>query len=406
MRIDEASTIRYMNFMDAAYDDEYFWAINEVFGGLYKISRSDYRVEYIAPLFLGKENLKLKVHKAVKFGDNIIFFPWNTQQRIFVYNKMSNCVNTISFPKGAESNIRFCTIIDIRGKFYFFPQHHPSPLLILDPNSWEFQVVHKWKDLLTTHTRFLRGKNFRLKVVALGNNVYMSIVDTTINLEVNLDTLAVKRHSFDGFKLGATSYDGSILWIAGSDEYKVISWDPEKDRIKYFYNNSTVYDQTIKEYAQIACIDSRVILLPRSGKTISFVDKDRQEIRYLDSLPEELQIIKNRVLGFSYWGKTIIGNHLIVFPASGNMLLELDKVTLKAQGRKVIIDQRISQELILKYYYGKLEEYVNQETLNDSIYSLDILCFIMTAEEEKVKEVEDKKIGASVFSHIKRELYR
>lgn len=400
---DQLPKIRYMNLIDVGYDDEYFWGINEVFGGLFKISREGYQVQYVAPLLLGKENLKLKVLKAVNHHSSIVYFPWNSNQKIIIYDKKNNQTGYINFPKKLKNCIQFCDIVERNGKFYLFPQWEAAPLLILDPCTWEFNVLYKWKDLIAAHTSKLKRKNFRIRVVLIDHTVWLSFVKTPLLLEVNLDSLAVKEHSFEKIcNIGAIAFDGSYLWLAGSNEYKVICWDPKTGEINCYINKDQVYDGILMAYSQIICLNSAVILLPSSSKAISFVDKEQEEIRQIDSLPEGFQILKNRTEEFFYWGKRIIDNQLIVFPASGNMLLEINPERLEIVGHKLILEQSAIKELILQYYYKISGKQAETENLRDNIYSLDTLCYLITSkQEEKPEVIENRNIGSIIFSYIK-----
>lgn len=393
----------YMSFTSVYIDEEFIWTINDVDGGLYRIDRINYSIEFMLCVVKDKKESSPDYIKAVGNENKIYFFPHIMKRDIVIYNKKDNTVNYINLPSLLKkSGVGFpdCVIDD--DYVYLFPGKIHMPIVRFNLKKEKIDLIYNWYDL--NIKKYISHKGPYYVGAALVNHcVWIPIYGTGIIIQKNLNTGSFKIHdlSESGYKFGAIAYDGELFWVALSDSYSMISLCLKSGELQLYSGKDIKNIRRMPPiYTKIICYKQKVFLLSGDSSEIMTVDKSSKTIQSIKDLPETLDIIPHRTFGFFYHGYEIIDEQILICPASGNMILILNPETLKIMGYSLCINNDL---LLYHQYY--LHTDFRYEDPNECVYHLTSFCdlFPMNSNDYVIKSKinTNHKIGNKIFQYIR-----
>lgn len=391
----------YMSFYNLHQYDDSIWIDNIVTNDLVRLDKNTLHIMEIVDLHLESHASQVNAGyfiQMVQYGNCLYLFPYNSIGEIVIYNLVTREIRYC--PMGLEGvcgeyKELFFEGVPYDAFFRIIPPRLEVPFMLYDFKAERMLYDWKWNERVER----LCGRNISLNryFAQMDKYIYIPLEGSSDIIISDMETgdIELLKLPLPEKKIHSIAVDAEYIWVTMVGENCLYKCKKEKvSEIKVFPLNNdskSTGSRNRQRYTRIITLRDRAIVLPSDPsflRDIYILDKNTDQVKKIPdkNFPSKLKpLIDFRSAYDLFWGYSVKGRHLFLYPCGTNMALEIDIDSCSVKGYSTYLYEK----KMVPYFTEKFRsiEQGGKQELGDvltSRYGLDIINQMLCAGSEKI----------------------
>lgn len=336
-------------FENIYQEDDVIWVTPYMYNGLYKISKLNWKAEYLGA-FPGEKMDGWRLYSSIIKHQNKLYFAPGSANEIGVFDILTNALFKIpiEIPQTLHKTkyfpeAKFFASVQYKKWIFFVACSYPA-FIRYDLETQELKYYSDWVEKLEKYSSTTEDVFFRQQACVRGNQFVIAACNSNAVVVFDMDDCVsqVFEVGSKGCRYSGICYDGETYWLSPRGVGPVVNWDPKKLVFVEYHDFPLDYNPVGLSFWNINYAGGYVWLFPNRANLALKIDVPSKIMSVADVFQQECAF--NASEGWSLQENYIMshsdGNKLYAHTGKSNQFMEYEVDRDRMEYHNIIIDSR------------------------------------------------------------------